>query len=214
MRELLYKEFRLSIHPFFLIIMPVLIGALALIPKWIFFFIPLYFCMISIPNILSSYQANNDLEFSAALPVPKREVVKARIAAFSILELIHVLSFLFFVGIHWLIYRTFDNYALNLNAAFVGLMLVLFGIVNLILFPLFFRSGYKVGIPAITANVAALLLAAGIELLAIFNMPFQRFTEQSTAGMTALLLFGLLFFPAAGFAAFHISAREFETVDL
>ena len=50
MYNLLMKELKLGVSPFFYIL-PLLTGALMLIPGWLYFIVLLYFCWITVPNM-------------------------------------------------------------------------------------------------------------------------------------------------------------------
>jgi ABC-2 type transport system permease protein len=214
MNNLLYKEFRLSIHPFYYIL-PVFTGALMLIPQWIFFLVPLYFCFISASNLFSTYKSNNDLNFSAMLPIPKRDIVKARIISILILELMHIAWAAAFALLNRTIYHT-ANFSLDLNPAFFGLIFIMFSLFNLILFPLFYQTGQKFGFPVILATTAAILFAAAAELLAVFSDPFRRLMETPGRNgfQLASLTAGMLLFALGAAAAIRLSINRFEKVDI
>ncbi len=214
MLNLLYKEFKLSIHPFFLLF-PFLIGALMLIPQWIFTLVPLYFCFVSIPNLFSSYKAFNDLSFLAMLPVSKSDIVKARIGAVVGLELLHILLAAIFALLNRAIYHNPNNFALDLNPAFFGLVFVIYGVFNLIMLPMFFKTGYSFGVPLIISITAATLLGLGMELLIIFNSSLRYLMEESGNGIQALLLIlGMGLFTLSIFETYILSIRRFESVDV
>ena len=61
MKNLLYKEFHLLIHPLFYLVL--LFGALLLIPEWVYFVAVMYFFFIALPNIFSIGKAQNDIGF-------------------------------------------------------------------------------------------------------------------------------------------------------
>ena len=74
MYNLLLKEVRLGANPFFFLL-PLITGALMMVPGWLYFIVPLYFCMITSPNIFGGYKSQNDLMFTSMLPVNKKNVV-------------------------------------------------------------------------------------------------------------------------------------------
>ena len=214
MFNLLYKEFKLSIHPFFLLF-PVLIGTLMLIPQWIFFLVPLYCCFITMPNLFGSYKANNDLNFLSMLPVRKRDIVKARIGAIVALELLHIIMAALLALIHLRIYQNPTNFALDLNPAFFGLVFIMFGIFNLIMLPLFFKTGYSIGVPLTFSIITATLFGFCMELLVIFNSGFKNLIEGSGNWTQALLLLlGIGLFILSIFATYTLSVKRFESVDV
>ncbi len=212
MRNLLYKEFRLAIHPFFSIL-PILTGALMLIPQWVFFLVPLYFCFMTVPNLFGAYKAGNDLGFSVLLPVRGRDIVKARIVSFCILELLQIASAVVFAILNRVLYHT-ENLFFNLNPAFFGIVFVLFGVFNLLLFPLFYKTAYKFGAPVIISTIVVVLLATSVELLVVFNGSFRNLMEKSPTAELMTLLAGIVVFVLATIGAFQISARMFEHVDV
>lgn len=90
MYNLLLKELRLGVNPFFYVL-PFLTGALMLIPAWLYFLVVLYFCFLTIPNIFAGYKSQNDLIFTSILPVTKEDIVKAKMLVIVILELLHMI---------------------------------------------------------------------------------------------------------------------------
>ena len=212
MKNMLFKEFRLGIHPLYLVF-PVVLGALEFIPQWFFMLVPLYFCFVSVPNLFGQYRANNDIAFSTILPVTRKQIARSRIISFSMLELLHVFWILVFAIVHNGIYPP-ANYGLDLNAAYFGAVFVMFGILNLILFPIHYRTAYKYGVAAIIAIVAAVLFAAAAETSVMFLPRVRDFMEvrQDTQWLT--LTAGILFFTAANLLASAISTRSFVKIDL
>lgn len=212
MYNLLYKEFRLAIHPFYYIL-PVLIGALMLIPQWIFFLVPLYFCFISAPQLFALYKSNNDLEFSLMLPVRKSDIIKARILSIIILEVFQIACSLLFALIHRALYK-FDNFAFDLNAAYFGLVFVMFALYNIILFPMFYKTAFRFGAAVIVATAAAIGFAFSAEMLVIFNERFRMIVEGKVSSQLIILAAGMVLFVLAGMLAYKISIKRFEKVDV
>lgn len=212
MKNLLYKEFTLAVHPLYLAA-GLLFGALAMIPQWIYLLIPLYFCFVSVPNLLGQYKANKDNQFTALLPVPRADTVAARILTFVILETLHVIGMLIFAFIHHAVYDL-PNFGLDLNGAYFGVVLLIYGVLNLLLFPLYYKTAEKFGLPVIVSVGAAVLLAGAVEVLAAVSGSFQRFMEQRQDMQVLLPVAGLLFFVGASYLAYRVSARRFEYVEL
>jgi ABC-2 type transport system permease protein len=212
MYNLLYKEFKLTIHPFYYVL-PVFFGALMLIPQWIFFLVPLYFCFITVPQIFSLYKSNNDLEFSIILPVRKSDIVKTRILSIAILELFQIACALFFALIHRSLYK-YANFAFDLNAAFFGLVFVMFALYNIILFPMFYKTAFKFGAAVIVSTVAAIGFAFIAEMLVIFNESFKNIVEGKLGPQIIILAAGMVLFVLGAMLAYKISVKSFEKVDV
>lgn len=212
MRNLLYKEFSLAVHPLYLVA-SILFGALALIPQWIFLLIPLYFCFVTVPNLLAQYRTNKDNQFTALLPVPKSDSVRARVLTFVVLELLHVIGVLIFTIIHHALYDQ-PNFGLDLNGSYFGVVFIVFGVFNLILFPIYYKTAEKFG-PAVIISVAAVVvIAMGNEFATAVIPGFQRFLEERDSVQVVLPIAGFGFFVLASHIAYRVSARRFEYVEL
>jgi len=212
MSNLLYKEFRLAINPFFYV-MPVLLGALMFIPQWIFFFVPLYFCFITAPNLFGVLKSNNDVSYSVMLPVSKREIVLARIASIVTLELLHIVMAVVFAIIHNVLYSS-SNIFMDPSYAYFGLVFVMFGLFNVILFPMYYKTAYKYGAPVIISTVVAVLFAALVEVSVILNKDVAVFLEGSITRQLVILAVGILFFLVVNAVAYKMGVKRFEKVDV
>ncbi len=215
MKNLLYKEFRLAIHPLFYPLL-LLFGALLLIPQWVFFIALMYLFFIIVPNVFTMGKAQNDMVFSVMLPVRKRDVVKARVVSIVLLELLQVLIAAFFAGLHVVLFSSLDNFLLDPNFAFFGFALVMYAVFNVVFFPMFYRTAYKIGIPTVIASVAAILFAAGVEFALLF-VPALRglFDGMGNIGAQIGALAGSIGLSVLiNIAAYRISARRFERIDL
>ncbi|NQT58048.1 MAG: ABC-2 transporter permease [Bacteroidetes bacterium] len=212
MFNLLYKEFKLAVHPFYYIL-PVITGALMLIPQWIFFLVPLYFCFITVSNLFAVYKSNNDLSFSIMLPVSKKDIVKARMTSIMILQLLQISMAVLFAILNHVLYKS-DNFGFDTNAAFFGLVFVMFALENALLFPMFYKTGYNFGVAVLVSTVAAVLFAAAAELLIMFNGKFRMFMEGKVSTQVIILIAGIVVFMVAGLMTYKISISRFEKVDV
>ena len=104
----------------FFYVLPILLAGLIMIPQWIFILVFMYFFWISVINICAGYIAREDNSFTAMLPVSKRDVVKSKIAAISIIELVHLGSGIIMGIIHNYIYGTF-NFFMDMNFVSVSI---------------------------------------------------------------------------------------------
>lgn len=84
MHALLAKEFRLVVHP--ATYMLVVLGALVLIPSWPYAVIILYGILVAFFNAQNAREMR-DLSYSFALPVSRRDMVRARVLVMIIIEL-------------------------------------------------------------------------------------------------------------------------------
>ena len=213
MKNLLYKEFKLTISSGFFLL--ALLGALVLIPSWLYFFALMYAMFISIPQIFTAAKAQNDIGFSVMLPVRKRDVVKARVVSILLIETLHILVAAVFAAANILIYKG-SNFFMDANVAFFGLAFVMFAIFNLVFFPAFYKNGYKVGVPTIIATAAAFVFMVAVEGLVMFVPTIGKYLDNTKEMQLQLpvLFIGIALFVLSAVAAYRISAKWFEKVDL
>lgn len=212
MKNLLYKEFHLAIHPLFFLVL--LFGALVLIPEWVYFLAVMYFFFIALPNIFAMGKANSDIGFSAMLPVKRSDIVRARIFSVIILEVLQILVTAIFAVINLLIYPK-GNSLFDANAAYIGFVFVIYAIFNAIFFPMFYKTAYKIGLPVILANIVAVAFAAGIELLNAFVPWFRIFDgREHLIAQFSVLAGGVVVFALLNIAALKMSIKRFENVNL
>ncbi len=160
MKDLLYKEFKLAVHPS--TYMFLFFGVLLLVPSWPFF-IAFGYVFMGIMNTFFIGRANQDIFFTASLPVRKRDVVRARVLSTVIFELLQVAIAIPFAILHNMMF-TFENGAgMNLNIAFFGLVLVMFAIFNSTVFPLFYKKAYKAGWAILAGILASGVFVGAVE---------------------------------------------------
>jgi ABC-2 type transport system permease protein len=213
MKLLLYKEFKLAVHPLYLV-SSFVFAALLMIPQWIFFLVPLYFFMVTAPNLLGQYRVNKDNQFTILLPVSRDDVVKARILAFSILELIHIGFTVIFMLFHHLAYGGGFNFGFDLNGAYIGITFLIFGVFNIVLFPLYYKTAETFGIPVIIAVAAAALLAAAAEVPVMISRPFAHVMEEVQGVQIIVLISGIALYPLLTFVAYRLAVQSFRRVGL
>ncbi len=215
MKNLIFKEFRLSIHPLFYLVS--LFGILILIPNWVYFVAIAYILFITVPNVFTTNKAQNDITFSILLPVRKQDVVKARIFSIVWLEAVQLVVAAIFGYLNHIIYAK-NNFLMDPNAAFIGFGLVMYGVFNLVFFPMHYKTAYKIGIPTIIATFAAVVFATGVELFVYFvpfaNLAFDASDPAMVIWKAGAFIVGLIIFLVMTTSAYRISARRFERIDL
>ena len=216
MRNLVYKEFSLSVNKIYLLV-PILTGALLLIPQWLYFIAMMYFFFITVPNLMSSYNAYNDNMFSATLPVRRKDILTARIITFMTLELLNIITGVIFAVIHIRLYHN-TNFGLDLNMAFFGASLIMFAVFNLFFFPGYYKTAYFFGIPLTIALIAAVVFAAAVEFLVMFNrsaaLMLEGGGESQRIFQASVLAAGIIIFIVSGIITRSLSIKNFEKADI
>ncbi len=215
MKNLLYKEFRLVIHPMYFLV--ALTAALLLIPQWPYFIAMMYIFFITMPNLFSGGKAQNDIGFTVMLPVRKGDVVRARVLSVVVLQLIQIALSAVFAMLNLTLYRA-ENFLLDPNIAFFGLTFIMYGLFNVIFFPMFYKGAQKIGMPTLTAVIAIILYAVAVEI-AVPLLPEVKYvldgiSRDALVRQLPVLAVGIAVFALLTWLACRVSVKRFEKVDL
>ena len=232
MKPLLYKEFKLCLHPIcyiFLIAFPFMV------------LIPNYPLAIGFIYVLASYpilflgankgQQSNDLLFSTLMPVRKKDIVLARIITLTVMQF-------FFMALTCALLPLSDLIRNNINQQLIeagspvqeipglsskgflsilGFVLICYGISDLIFLSIYYKNGksiVKSTLLSILAFTALLIsLTVIIPSIPLFKA-YKTFLCDSGIGWQ-FLVFGisLAFYFLLRFATYKVSSKRFEKVD-
>lgn len=217
MYNLVMKDIKLGVHPM-LFVMPMLTGALMLVPGWIYLLVLLYFCWITIPNMFAGFRAQNDLLLTATMPVTKQDIVKARVSTILLLELLHVVWAVIFGVIHLYLYPDFIYYFFAPSMGFFGLCLVMLGVFNLVFIPVYYKTAYKYGGAASAAIAAAMAFAliaqwAGIENADLADL-FAGDGLDRTGIHASILVAGIALFALSTYISYRMALKRFLKVEI
>ncbi len=219
MRANIAKEFQLVMHPstYFL----VLLGMLVLIPSWPYAVILLYGILMAFFNAQNAREMN-DLAYSFALPLTRRDMVRTRILVMMIIEGVMVL--IMAIGVCLRSVWGIENVAatqpligMPANIAFLGCSLATFGIFNAVFFPLYYRDPLKIGIPFLVSCIPVLLFSVAFE--AIPFIPLELCSLVGTPGFAHLpaqlltLAGGGIIFALLSMLGIALSSRAFASYD-
>jgi len=215
MFNLILKDFKLAIHPFFLLL-PVLTGALMLIPGWLYLIVLMYFSFITVPNVFANYKSNNDLMLSTLMPVRRKDIVASRMISIITLEVLHILIAVVFAMINKNLYDTTYFIFILPNVAYFGLAFMMFALFNLALFPLYFKTAYTYGVATVVAISLMLLFGGLVEFFALKYQSVNLFLRGSEGLMSHvwLLVIGIVIFVLFSLLAYTLSVKRFEKVDI
>ena len=214
MKALLYKEFRLVCHPMTPIFC--LFGVMVLIPNYPYTVI-FFYVMLGIFFTFLNIREQKDIYYSALLPVPKRDTVKAGCAFVVIIQ---VLSLVVLIPCSLLaahLQPGKDNLVgLDPNAALLAAGFLLYAVFNAVFLPSFYANGYKVGIAFLKAVIPTTLVMMVLEALPHF--PALTWLDDMDAAtqlrllpyfVAAVLLYGI-----GTVLTFRRAAAQYEKVDL
>ena len=216
MKHLLYKELRLAKHPTMFLFL--LFSAMLLIPSYPYYVAFIYTCL-SVFFVFLQGRENNDLSFTALLPVRKRDIVRARCLLVVLMQLAQVLVSLPCAIVGARINPLGGNAAgIEANAAFFGLVLVMYALFNLLFLPAFYRTGYRVGRAFLFAGASVLVYIVAAELLVqcvpALKASLDTFDPATRETRLFVLLLGAGLYAAGSLLACRLSERRFARVYL
>lgn len=213
MFNLLYKELRLAAHPNLFIF--TLLGVLVIVPAYPYGMVFIFGCLA--PYITMMYgRETNDIYYSALLPVPKRDVVKAKCLLFVTAQITQVLISLPFAFLRVWILPDGNPAGIEANVAYYGFGLIIYALFNFIFLTEFFKTAYKAGRAFLLAVIPAVVVMTVMEVLSHIP-PFAWLDSVQTTDLlrqVPILCVGVVVYLIANISAYHIAARRFEVVDL
>ncbi len=215
MKHLLYKEWRLAMHPTALLFLP--LSAMLLIPNYPYYVI-FFYTSLGLFFICLTGRENRDIVFSMTLPVSRRAIVRARMMTALFLEAAQLLLSIPFAILRRSLSIPPNAVGMDANLSFFGLSLVLLGLFNLVFFTAYYRAPDRVGTAFVKASAAQgvfILLAE----TAAHAIPFVRENldtpdpDQLPAKLI-LLAAGAVLFGLLTALAYRTAASSFEKLDI
>ena len=214
MKALLYKEFRLVCHPMTLIFC--LFGIMVLIPNYPYTVI-FFYVMLGIFFTFLNIREQKDIYYSALLPVPKRDTVKAGCAFVVIIQALSLVVLIPCSLLAAHLQPGKDNLVgLDPNAALLTAGFLLYAVFNAVFLPSFYANGYKVGIAFLKAVIPTTLVMMVLEALPHF--PALTWLDDMDAATQVRLLpyfvAAVLLYGIGTVLTFRRAAAQYEKVDL
>ena len=186
MKNLLFKEFKLSVHPLaYLFIALMAMSALA--PTFPSFVPILYFgaAYTFLFIGMNKTTTTNDLLYTCLLPIKREGVVKARVFSTTVLQLFEIVLVFSFFAINSFIFQANQNpdemgiVSIGIKQGFVllGVYFICFAIYDLIYMPWFYRNG-----KSIIANLLVAVLVVMVVGGLLTIVPYWTILETITIG--------------------------------
>lgn len=217
MRHLIYKELKLGLHPTALIFLG--LSSMVMIPDYPYMVAFIYTCLAVFFTFITGRE-NNDMFFTASLPVKRSDVVKARCVLIALMELAQTAAAVPFVFLRQAVFPAgMENKAgMEPNAALFGFVLILYALFNLIYIPMAFHTTRKFGLPLVIAGVFVAIYIVTVEM-AVQLIPQLKTaldnTDPAWAGVQLIVLaVGAVLFLCTMIAVCRLSQKRFERVNL
>ena len=227
MKALLYKEFKLAMHPIcyvFIAAFPIMI------------LIPGYPMAVGFIYVLSCYpilflgankgQQSNDLLYSTLLPVRKKDTVLARIITVIIMQLAFIAILSALAPLAAFFQKSMiesgadpqeiENIGISLNGYVSMLAIVIIGyaIADLIFFPIYYKNGKSIVMSTLFTILGFVVYLGVFTIgLPLGLEPVKAFLEGPIGIQFALLGGAVAISFILHFAVYKISAKRLEQVD-
>ncbi len=215
MKDLLYKELKLILHPTTLIFMS--FSIMLLIPSYPYYVIFFYTGLGLFLTFLSGRE-NKDIFYTVTLPIRKRDAVKARCYMVMFIELAQIIASVPFAFISTKINRKGNLAGIDANAAFFGLVFIMLAMFNFFFLTTFYKTAYKVGKAFAYGSIFIAVFVMVAEALVWIPTPIKGYLDTTAPGtfmaQLPLLLAGIVFWVLMMLLTYKKAANNFERVDL
>lgn len=233
MKALIYKEFKLAMHPICYVF-------IAFFPFMIL--IPSYPIAVGFIYVLTCYpilflgankgQQSNDLLYSTLLPIRKKDIVLARIITVIIIQFafIALMSALYPVAL--LIQNSIQvgaeaeaeataiaspGLGLNGYVSVLGISIIGFAIADLMFFPIYYKNGKSIVLSTLLMILVFVVYLCVFTIILPYVKGFEWYTKflcESGIGVQ-FIVFGvaLVIYAAIHYLVYRISAKRLEKVD-
>jgi len=215
MKNMLYKEFKLAMHPTSIIFLS--LSAMMLIPNYPYY-MTFFYTTLAIFFTCLSGRENHDIFYTMTLPVRKRDIVKSRFFLIIILQLAQVITAIPFAIIRGTFNMPGNYVGMDANIAFFGLSLLMLGLFNLVFFTKYYKDTDKVGKSFLMGTIVVTLFIIIAEAC-VHAVPFVKnyldtndpeFLTYKLVVLTA----GIALYIVLTLFSYHRSVRSFEALDL
>lgn len=223
MKALLYKEFKLAMHP--LCYLLILVFPLMML-------IPSYPLAISFIYVLVAYpllflgankgQQSNDLLFTVLLPVRKKDIVMARVITIVLMQAMTItMSLIIYPVASYSSYTAsqaaeeivvpglgFNCYVLLLAFVIIG-----YAVADLIFFPLYYRNGKSIVLGTLLATLVFVAIIAVTTIILPYIPGLEGVNNLNLGIQFAILTGALIISFLLHWAVYKVSSNLLEKVD-
>ncbi|MCG2730570.1 MAG: ABC-2 transporter permease [Acetobacterium sp.] len=215
MDNLLYKEFKLAMHPTSLIFLS--LSSMMLV--WNYpFYVTFFYTSLGIFFMCLSGRENNDIFYTMMLPVCKKDIVKSRFLFVVMIQMAQVLTAIPFAYIRSLYDLPGNQVGIDANTAFFGLSFLMMGLFNLVFFTNYYKNTDKVGAAfgwgSLVMTVFMIIAEASAHVVPFMKNYLDTKDPDFIEYKLMVLVIGILVYSVLTLVAYKKSVRSFESLDL
>lgn len=157
MSKLFFKNLKLCFIP--LIAAFYAFALMLLIPNYIYL-IPCFFTTNAVFYMFQRCVMNNDFQYTAFLPVSKRDAVKAMVAFVALIEFVMLVIYVPMIFLNRVAVSSENKAGVDASVTLIAMGFCVFGVFNSVFLPNFYKTAYKAG--------RSFFIAAVVEFIFIF----------------------------------------------
>ena len=215
MKNMLYKEFKLALHPTSIIFLS--LSAMMLIPNYPYY-MTFFYTTLAIFFTCLSGRENHDIFYSMTLPIRKRDIVKSRFALVVILQLVQILTAIPFAMIRRMFSLPGNLVCMDANVAFFGLSFLMLGLFNLVFFTNYYKDTDKVGKSFLWGTIVITLFMfiaeASVHVVPFMKNYLDTKDPEFLSYKLWVLAAGIVLYTLLTLFSYQRSVRSFEALDL
>ena len=177
MKNLLYKELRLCM----VVQIPIffLFALMLLIPNYPYLVAGFFICN-AVFYSFSQSAVDNDILFTALLPVSKKQAVAGKVRFVVLIQLCSLIVFIPMVFLNHTLNGEANAAGVDASLTFLGALLLVFGVFDLAFLPRFYKAPHKLGRHFLVSTICVFA----------FIFVFEGFMITCSAAKDAVPLFG------------------------
>lgn len=216
MKNIILKELKLTTHP--AVYLFSIMSLMLIIPAYPYT-VGLSYSLMAIFLVFSMARADNDHEFMAVLPIPRRHIVGSKFFAVSFIQLVQLIVAIPFAILSSCVINKGGNIVgMDANFSLFAITILGYALFNFILLPKFFKTGYKAGFPVLLAVVSYIIFIAAIEVVIALIPPLKNTLDSlnpsTFIAQIGLLLASIVIYLLSLWGTFKISCKNFEKVSI
>lgn len=214
MKNLLLKEIKLTAQPLSFIF--ILFALMTLVPQYPIL-VGAFFVCFGIFQTFQKARECNDIIYSATLPIKKTDVVKTKFIFTITIQAIAYLLMVVFAVLRMCLLNNYVPYSINKlmnsNMVFLGFVLIIFALFNIVFVGGFFKTAYKIGVPFVLFIISAFLTIGVGEALHFFPT-LDVLNYNYHYSHLIVLAISILVYAILTILSYNKSKKNFSKIDL
>jgi hypothetical protein len=215
MKNLLKKEFKLSMHP--TVPLFLFLSSLLIIPNYPYL-VTFFYTTLGIFFTCLSGREDNDVFYTLTLPVRKKDIVRTRFIFVVMVETAQIICAIPFAIIRQKLPLPGNQVGIDANIALFGSALIMLGIFNLIFFSIYYKDVTKVGKAfgwsSIGISIYIIVAETCDHVVPFIRDRLDTKDPEFLYEKLVVLSVGIIIYIAMTSLAYMKSVRSFESLDL